>query len=167
VTPHVDREQLGRLVFATMARLATEAARAAGGPPDPDWTTPWEELDEEIREADRTIGQAVADAVLEAAMGVRVPGDTERKIEVRSGYGARTQEPFVTLSLPGPEPRVQLRAHEARDLAANLLEGAEAALTDGLIVEFCTRTLGMAVAQVAPILHQLRAYRVRKSREGT
>jgi hypothetical protein len=162
MTPHVDREQLGRLVRRVWVSWAREQPD-----PKPSWLLDWDDLDESLREVDRRIGEAVANAAFEAAMGVRVPGDSERKIEVQSGYGANSKEPFVTLTLPGPETRIQLRAHEARDLAQNLIEGAEAALTDGLIVEFFVRHIGLGLPEVAPILNQLRAFRLRKSKEGT
>jgi hypothetical protein len=154
VKPIVEREQLGRLVHGRMRALA------------PSWSHGWDGLDEEMREACRDIGEAVAAAVFEAAMGRRVGTGEEQKINVQSGFGVRTREPFVTITLPGSEPTVQLLAHEARDLAVNLLEAAEGALTDGLIVEFFTRQGGMKLEEVAPILTALRAYRTRKSKEG-
>ena len=160
--PFVDREQLGRLVYRTMVELAGDRTGD-----DPTLLgVPWEDLPEEVREADRRIGEAVADAVLEAAMGVRVGEDTEHRIEVQSGFGANTREPFVTLTLPDGRDRIQMRAHEARDLAVNILQGAEAALTDGLVVEFFRGKVGLGMPEVAGILSQLRAYRVRKSKEG-
>lgn len=159
--PVLDRERLGQLVRATWVAWAREQPD-----PKPHWLDPWEKLSEPLREVDRRIGEAIGDAVLEAAMGTRQPTSKELKINVQSGYGANTREPFVTITLPGPEPMVQLRAAEAEDLGLNLIRAAEGALTDGLIVEFFTKTLGVTLAETAPILNRMRAFRTQKSREG-
>jgi len=51
----VDRESLGRLVRAVWVEWAEEQDA-----PKESWLLPWEQLDEEMREVDRDIGEAVA-----------------------------------------------------------------------------------------------------------
>lgn len=58
------------------------------------------------------------------------------EISVESIYGHTTKQPLVNVILPDGRDRVSLRVTEARDLAANLLAAAEAALGDGFIYEF-------------------------------
>src|SRR5262245_19546403 len=61
---------------------------------------------------------------------------TEQRINVESIYGRDNRMPLVNMTLPGGKDRISLRVTEARDLAANLLQAAEAALGDGFMIEF-------------------------------
>lgn len=60
-----------------------------------------------------------------------------RVINVTSGYGGNTRQPFVQVEMDYPKDHpLQLEPNEARDLAANLLQAAEAAEQDAFIFEF-------------------------------
>lgn len=77
----LDREALGRIVRATWISWAREQPN-----PKPSWVAPWEELSEADREADRRIGEAVADAVLAEKERQHIPlwlvvGDNEDEEE--------------------------------------------------------------------------------------
>jgi hypothetical protein len=63
----------------------------------------------------------------------------EHQIKVESVYGRVSKKPLVNMTLPHGLNRLSMSPAEARDLAANLLEAAEAAMSDGFIYEF---TLG-------------------------
>lgn len=53
-------------------------------------------------------------------------------VTVQSGYGARTQAPFVELQIG--DYAIQMAPPKARELAMLLLEAAEASETDALIM---------------------------------
>jgi len=62
-------------------------------------------------------------------------------IMVTSGYGGNTRQPFVEIKTDKLKAPLQLSPEEARDLALNLLQAAEAAEQDAFIFEFHS-TLG-------------------------
>ena len=57
-------------------------------------------------------------------------------INVTSGYGSNTRQPFVQLNTEKLKEPLQLDPNAARDLAANLLQAAEAAEQDAFMFEF-------------------------------
>lgn len=57
-------------------------------------------------------------------------------INVTSGYGGNTRQPFVQIETKKLREPLQISPDEARDLAANLLRAAEAADQDAFIFEF-------------------------------
>lgn len=59
-----------------------------------------------------------------------------KMINVTSGYGGNTRQPFVEIKAEKLKEPMQLSPEEARDLAANLLQAAEAAEQDAFIFEF-------------------------------
>lgn len=91
-----------------------------------------------------------------------------RKIEATSGFG-RAIGPFVTLSLDGDDI-VQMSVEEARHHAMCVLQAAEAAETDGMIVQFMANVLGERPDRVnnVAVLAEFRKIRdiARRSREG-
>ncbi len=91
-----------------------------------------------------------------------------RKIEVSSGYGDNTREPFVQIEMEYPKDHpLQLHPDEARDLAANLLQAAEAADQDAFIFEFTSRELHGGDMVGANILMEFRKFREeRKGKAG-
>jgi hypothetical protein len=109
---------------------------------------------------------------------------TELRLQVTAGFGAVSRVPFVQVEVPtalvgavfrrgpsGPVPDenmvcVQLTPDEARGLALNLLEAAEAALGDGFLLTFLEREAGMPVEQLMPLLRKFRGYRTQQSKEG-
>ena len=84
---------------------------------------------------------------------------TDTSILITAGYGANTKRPFVMLQTPELDRPLQLSPAEARDLASNLFQAAEAAEGDQLIVEFATDTLGMEMPVAAQLLVHLRELR--------
>lgn len=75
---------------------------------------------------------------------------------------------------PGPSGPVedrdvfglQMSPAEARDLALNILESAEAALGDGFLLTFLEGEIGLSLEQLAPLLVKFRGYRVTQEPEG-
>lgn len=65
-----------------------------------------------------------------------------RTIKVTSGYGGNTRVPFVEINMELLNKPMQLSPEEARDLAGNLLQAAEAAEQDAFIFEFHTHLSG-------------------------
>lgn len=59
-----------------------------------------------------------------------------KMINVTSGFGGNTRQPFVEINAEKLKGPMQLSPEEARDLAANLLQAAEAAEQDAFIFEF-------------------------------
>lgn len=76
-----------------------------------------------------------------------------------TGFGARTQEPFVNLTEGGSDFHVQMSPEEAVDLAHNLLACAEAAVQDAMFIRFMREVVGLDDAHVFGMLMQFRQYR--------
>lgn len=57
-------------------------------------------------------------------------------IKVTSGYGGNTHQPFVEIHTDKLKEPMQISPSEARDLARNLFEAAEASEQDAFIFEF-------------------------------
>jgi hypothetical protein len=79
---------------------------------------------------------------------------------VRSMYGAQTRQPIVVLTLPGGE-MVQMVPEDARALALNLLQGAEAAEQDAFLVEASQEILGFEPELAVQFLAAFRAWRAK------
>jgi hypothetical protein len=77
---------------------------------------------------------------------------------VRSMYGAHTKQPIVIITMPGGES-TQMRPEEARALALNILEAAEAAEGDGFIVEWSMAKLDLTPEQATILLREFRDWR--------
>jgi hypothetical protein len=56
---------------------------------------------------------------------------------------------------------------DARALALNLLSAAEAALSDGFLVEFMTGNVGIAPEMAVALLSEFRTYRTKEDPWGT
>jgi hypothetical protein len=74
---------------------------------------------------------------------------------VTSGYGHNTRRPFVEIH--GPE-RKQMSPKEARDLGLNLIQ-AEAAESDGFLVEFVLEQIEGEMEEAAGLLQMFREWR--------
>ena len=85
----------------------------------------------------------------------------EKQFWVRSMYGSKTRQPIVVFTVPGGET-VQMTPAEARDLAFNLLTGAEAADQDGFIVEFFKEKMRLEEEQAAMVLGDFRVWREKR-----
>lgn len=66
-----------------------------------------------------------------------------KTIWVESGYGYNTQQPFIEIKDERIKPgeKIQLSPEEARDLAMNLLEAAEAAEQDAFIIDYVKKQI--------------------------
>ena len=84
---------------------------------------------------------------------------TDSSILVTAGYGANTKRPFVMMQSEAIDRPIQLSPAEARELASNLFQAAEAAEGDQLIVEFATDTLGFEVPEAAQLIIHMRELR--------
>lgn len=82
-----------------------------------------------------------------------------RAIEISTGYGANTQQPYVQLIQPPDVFIAQMSPESARELAQNLVQAAEAAEQDRFIVEFAQQQLEASFEEAAQLLHMLRECR--------
>lgn len=82
---------------------------------------------------------------------------------VSSGYGGNTKRPFVQMQHPAIDRPLTISPNEARALAMNLLECADAAETDGFIVEFFKGEMEQADATIIVLLRQFREYRKKRA----
>jgi len=96
------------------------------------------------------------------------------KIEVTTIYGVNTQTPIVEIRFPKPakgapphrERLIQMTVPEARNLAVNILQAAEAAIQDAFLVEFF-KELGIDDAEVSALLSQYRLRRRDRQTDST
>ena len=81
------------------------------------------------------------------------------EIHVSSGLGGATGAAFVTVAMSAPA--VQLVTAQARAVALQILEAADAAESDAFLVHFAAELLGEAPAAAASLLADFRAFRQR------
>jgi hypothetical protein len=100
--PGSEREQLGRLVREAWVAWADGYATRHGGCKE-SWLEPWEVLDEESREADRCIVEAIAAYVRRQPQTVRLPPQTADMGAFLTGFlgGDLTTEPGTAGAEPG------------------------------------------------------------------
>ena len=88
-------------------------------------------------------------------------------INVSSGFGANTREPFVQIEMEYPKDHpLQLHPDEARDLAMNLLQAAESADQDAFMIKFVSKDLKAGENAAAGILLEYRKFRDAEGRKG-
>lgn len=96
------------------------------------------------------------------ALSITFRPPEEARISIDSGYGHRTKTPYVMFSLANPSesanPTIQMSSTEARVQAHYILEAADAADSDGFLVEWM-RTLDLSEQQMGAMLAQFRAFR--------
>lgn len=81
-------------------------------------------------------------------------------ITCSSGFGHNTQQPFVQMLIHQADWMTQMSPDDARSLAQNLMACADAAESDGFLVTFLQRTIGVDdMRTIASILVQFREYR--------
>lgn len=83
-----------------------------------------------------------------------------KQIDVTTGYGHSTKEPFVEIMVP--EKRIRMSPENARDLALNLLQAAEAAYSDAFLTEFLVGVIDSTPAEAAVVLAEFRKWREQK-----
>lgn len=82
-----------------------------------------------------------------------------KTIMVTSGYGGNTRQPFVELKTDKLKAPLQLSPEEARDLAQNILEAAEAAEQDAFMFEYVSKDLNAGERAAAGIISAFRKWR--------
>ena len=88
-------------------------------------------------------------------------------INVSSGFGANTREPFVQIEMEYPKDHpLQIHPDEARDLAMNLLQAAESADQDAFMIKFVSKDLKAGENAAAAILLEYRKFRNAPARKG-
>src|SRR6185369_15251603 len=79
-------------------------------------------------------------------------------ISVSTIYGAKTKEPYVVLEIRNPE--MYMSPTQAREIAQMFLEAADAAESDGFVVEFFQKHIGLDTNDATKLLLIFREYRV-------
>lgn len=85
------------------------------------------------------------------------------RITVNSMVSSKTQEPFVTVYLAGTDA-AQLTPAQAREVAGNLIEAAEASEQDAFIIDFGLKKLDLDLPRAAALLDQYRTWREDRGR---
>lgn len=86
--------------------------------------------------------------------------DDITSIQITSGFGHNTQQPFVQMLIRRADWMTQMSPENAREVAHNLLAAAEAAESDGFLVGFLRQGMGIDdMRMVASVLVQFREYR--------
>jgi hypothetical protein len=139
------RERLGRVVREAWIAWAKEQKETKDS-----WLSPWEELAEPFKEADRRIGQAVLDTI--------TGGGAQRgEFATSSIYGYASKEPYVNLEV-SVSP-MQLSPAKARECALMLLESADASESDAVLIGYARDVLDLDMQGAAQLLNQFRQYR--------
>jgi hypothetical protein len=110
----------------------------------------WEQTDESRRERYRKIGQAVMDVLVDQ-------GSRRGEFSVSPIYGYASKKPYVNVEV-SVSP-MQLSPGKARECALILLESADAAESDAVMIGYARDVLGLGEAESAKLLNQLRNYR--------
>lgn len=114
-------------------------------------------------QAARSLHDAVqrAAAVLKAVTFIRP--SAEEQIVVSSGFGGNTQRPYVTLTTTNP--MIQMGVSTARQIALQILEAAEAATSDGVIIQFGKDQMDLDERAAGQLLSVFRAFREKASEQ--
>lgn len=108
---------------------------------------------------------ATAVRIAQRALETTFNRPEEAQIAVNSGYGHATKQPFVTFTLANPSesanPTIQLTSAEARKQAHYILEAADAAESDGFLIEWLrgSNSAEISDGQLGALLSDFRAYR--------
>lgn len=86
-------------------------------------------------------------------------GKTLGRVEVASGFGANTREPYVEINWPADTGTIQLDPEEARLIARMIAEAAEAAEQDAFLVAFPMTEIQLPFETAAQILPRYRTWR--------
>ncbi len=97
-----------------------------------------------------------------------MPNKNNRKaIKVSSDFGHNTREPFVEIEMEYPKDHpLQIHPDEARDLAMNLLQAADAADGDQFIFEFFSNIMHDDRAGAKSLIEFRKFRDERRGREG-
>lgn len=101
-----------------------------------------------------------AEARLLGGQGKQRTNNQDHEITCSSGFGAKTEKPFVVIEMDG-ELWAQIPPESARSLAYGLLVSAEAAEQDAFLVSFVQKELGGTLEMAGGILAAYRKWRER------
>jgi hypothetical protein len=93
-------------------------------------------------------------------------------ISIMSGFGHNTGQAFVTISMANPQevasPTIQIATHQARRIAFQILEAADAAESDGFLVAWLRGSADLSDGQLGSMLQMFRDWREqqRQRQEG-
>jgi hypothetical protein len=87
--------------------------------------------------------------------------------ECSSGFGHNTQSPYVQVLIAKADWMTQMSPADARRVAFNLLQCADAAESDGFLVGFMKSLIGVDdMRAIATMLVEFREYRDSQRQEG-
>ena len=95
--------------------------------------------------------------------GATVSKQKQVVFSVSTGFGHRTRQPYVQVLIEAADFMTQMAPADARALAINLLQAAEAAEGDAFLISFLRRKVGANDEAVAGILQEFRNWRERTS----
>lgn len=101
--------------------------------------------------------RAQAEGVLAKRVSREARDDGTDAITVSSGYGQKAQRGFVDLTLN--ETRSQMEPAKAREVGLMLIEAAEAAVSDEIMVKLLRDKVGLDVERAGRVLLDLRELR--------
>jgi hypothetical protein len=107
--------------------------------------------------------RAQANTVLAKRVSRDASDDGTDAISVSSGYGQASQRGFVDLTLN--ETRSQMDPAKAREVGLMLIEAAEAAVSDEIVMALLRDKIGLDADRVAYVLLDLRE--IRQGTRGT
>jgi hypothetical protein len=110
----------------------------------------WESLNESSRELWRAVGQAVMDVIVDK-------GSRSGEFATSSIYGYASKKPYVNLEV-SVSP-MQMSPAKARECALMLLESADAAESDAVLIGYARDVLDMDEKGAAQLLNHFRRYR--------
>ena len=110
----------------------------------------WETYADVQREQYRAIGQAVMDVIV-------VQGARSGEFTVSSIYGAASKKPYVNVEVTVSP--MQLSPAKAREIALMLLESADAAESDAVLIGYARDVLSLGDQGAAQLLNQFRQHR--------
>ncbi len=119
--------------------------------------THYRTLLEKITHAD-SLRTAVATA--RSALEVTFHAPEHDDVSVTSGFGHRTQQPFVTLSTSSPA--MQLSVDKAREVAWMISSAADAALSDAFLITFLAEVGGFDMESIGKMLAAFRDFRTKQ-----
>jgi hypothetical protein len=116
-----------------------------------------------LEEISRAPNLAAAVRIAQRMLTFTFTRPEEGTVSIESGYGHNTRTPFVIFALANPSesanPFVQVDTGQARALAYQILEAADAAESDGFLVKWLRRTDDVDDRALGNLLADFRAYR--------
>lgn len=110
----------------------------------------WIGIEESERRRWRAVGQAVMDVIV-------TKGDRRGDFSVSSIYGYASQKPYINVEV-SMSP-MQCSPAKAREMALMLLESADAAESDAVLIGYAKDVLDLDERGAAQLLQQFRQYR--------